>query len=103
MFNTKQPPVECEYTFYGDFQIADKFGEKGIKETYNTVKKEWLSNPAAWGEVVCALNWRLWDLYETDEKTARIYKELWEEAERLGWKQFENDEEATSIFYRKVD
>lgn len=103
MFNMKQPPVDCEYTFYMDFQIADKFGEKGVRDTYNSVKKGWLSDPAAWGEVVCALNWRLWDLYKTDEAIARVYQELWGDAEQLGWKQFENNKEASSIFYGKID
>lgn len=101
MFNMKQPPVECEYTFYSDFQIADRFGAKGVQDTYNSVKKGWLSTPAAWGEVVCALNWRLWDLHETNEELARLYEKLWQEAQDLGYKTFKGEDATT--FFRKVD
>ena len=103
MFNLKSPPVPVEFTFYQDFQIADRFGEKGIRETYKNVKEYWLDDPAAWGEVVCALNWRLWDLYKDNEKLARIYQDLWQEAQDTGWKQFENDKEKADIYFRKID
>lgn len=101
MFNIKQPPVECEYTFYSDFQIADSFGEKGVRDTYRLVKNGWSDNPAAWGEVVCALNWRLWDLYETNEALAKIYQDLWQEAQDFGYETFKGEE--ATIFFRKVD
>ena len=103
MFGIKLPPVEVEYTFYQDFQIADRFGEKGVRDTYKRVRQEWLENPSAWGEVVCALNWRLWDLHKTDEKMATVYQELWQEAQDLGWKTYENDSEKSSIYFRKID
>lgn len=99
-----QPPKPCEYTFYTDFQIAERFGHEAIKDTYKRVLKEWIDNPAAWGEVVCALNWRLWDLYETDEPTARLYERLWMEAYDLGWKNAEKrGDEYADIFFEKTD
>lgn len=100
----KQPPVECEYTWYQDFQIADRIGgKKGVKETYDKAKKYWLDNPAGWGEVVCALNWRLWDLYETQPEIAKLYETLWQEATDLGWKTYKGDKEKESVFFRKID
>lgn len=102
MFNTKQPPLPCEYTFYGDFQLGENFGgKKGVEDTYKLVKEGWSDNPAAWGEVVCALNWRLWDLYETDEDMARLYQDLWEKAQDFGYATFKGEDATT--FFRKVD
>lgn len=103
MFQMKAPPVEVEFTFYQDFQIADKFGESGIRDTYKRVKQEWIEDPAAWGEVVCALNWRIWDLYKTNDKLAEVYQELWREANDLGWTTYENDKAKSDIYFRKID
>lgn len=101
----KQAPygVETEYTFYQDFQIADMVGGKsGVTDTFKQVK-HWKSNPKAWGEVVCALNWRLWDLYKTDEGIARLYEKLWQEAREIGYKICEKDKEYSSVFLRTID
>ena len=48
--------IEQEYTFYQDFQIADRVGgEKAVLGTWKRVQ-HWQSNPRAWGEVTCTLN-----------------------------------------------
>ena len=103
----KAPPydIETEYTFYRDFQIADHAKNAGaaVRETYGRVKKEWATNPKAWGEVVCALNWRIWDLHKTDEATARVYNELWEAATDYGYELAEGNPEYMSAFRAKID
>lgn len=100
----KQAPVPQEYTFYQDFQIADKIGgAKGVQDTYNRVKKNWLDNARAWGEVSCALNWRLWDLYESNEELARLYESLWMESQKLGWAKGNKDKEYAQTYFEVTD
>lgn len=96
--------IEQEYTFYQDFQIAEKIGgEKAVKRTYENAKSTWTDNPKAWGEVTCALNWRLWDLYETDEKLAKLYEKLWEESTDVGYKKGGKNKEYMDIFHGIID
>ena len=101
----KQAPfgVEQEYTFYQDFQIADSFGIKGVRDTYRLVKEGWTDNPQAWGEVSCALNWRLWDLHETRPEVAKVYEELWMDSQKVGWKRGENDKEYARTYFNVTD
>lgn len=100
----KNAPVEQEYTFYQDFQIADRVGgAKGVKETYERVKKNWSDNARAWGEVSCALNWRLWDLHKTDVEIAKLYEELWMESQKIGWKNGENNPEYARTYFQVTD
>lgn len=100
----RQAPVPQEYTFYQDFQIADMVGgEKGVRETYNSVKKNWSDNAKAWGEVSCALNWRLWDLAKSNEEIARLYEKLWMESQEIGWEKGNKDKEYASTYFRVTD
>lgn len=95
--------IQTEYTFYQDFQIADHFGTKGVQDTYNRVSKEWVDNAQAWGEVTCALNWRLWDLAETNEEVARLYEKLWMDSQKLGWARGNKDKEYASTYFNVTD
>lgn len=44
-------------TFYTDFSIADKFGINAIKETYQSVFKEWQHDYKYMTELAMVLNW----------------------------------------------
>lgn len=95
--------IKTEYTFYQDFQIADMVGGRsGVTDTFKRVQ-HWKSDPKAWGEVVCALNWRLWDLYKTDEPMARLYEKLWQEAQETGYKLSDKDSSYGEVFFRVID
>lgn len=96
--------IEQEYTFYQDFQIADQVGgKKGVQDTYDRVKQEWTDNAQAWGEVSCALNWRLWDLAETNEDVARLYEELWMDSQKVGWAKGDKDKEYARTYFNVTD
>lgn len=96
--------IETKYTFYQDFQIADRVGgAKAVQGTYNRVKAEWTDNAQAWGEVSCALNWRLWDLAETNEEVARLYEKLWMESQRIGWAKGNKDKEYAQVYFEVTD
>ena len=64
-------------TFYQDFSIADKFGISAIKDTYKRAFNEWKKNYKYLTELVMVLNWKIWEHYETNEKYAKIYNDLW--------------------------
>lgn len=70
-------------TFWQDFSIADAFGEKAVRDTYKRAFKEWKTNKEYITELVMVLNWKIWQLYEDNESLARVYEELWMEAD--GW------------------
>ena len=54
-------PAKPEYTFAGDFAIADWMeGKSGVLETYNRVKKEWLNNYKAFTDAAVSINMLSW-------------------------------------------
>ena len=73
-------------TFTGDFRIAeDLSGERGIRDTFARVVKSWGGDIEYMANLAMVLNHSIWRLYETDEKLARVYDELWREVEEMVW------------------
>lgn len=64
-------------TFYQDFSIADKFGVAAIKDTYNRAFRDWKTDHIYLTELVLALNWKIWEHCETNDRYAVLYDELW--------------------------
>lgn len=58
---------ESKTTFWDDFCIAERFGHKAIKDTFNRAFNEWKSNIEYITELVMILNWRMWRLADFDE------------------------------------
>lgn len=71
---------ETMTTFWEDFSIADRFGAKAIKDTYNRVMKEWEGNVKYLSELVLVLNHKIWEHDEDNSPLAVLYDELWDEA-----------------------
>lgn len=68
-------------TFWQDFTIADAFGEKAVRDTYNRAFKEWKSNIEYLTELVMILNWKIFQLYDTNPLLAKIYDDLWQKSD----------------------
>ena len=68
-------------TFYEDFSIADRFGISAIKDTFKRAFENWKDNYEYLTELVMALNWKIWEHYESNEKVAKVYSDLWEKAD----------------------
>ena len=64
-------------TFWDDFTIAEKFGNKEILETYNRAFKEWKSDVIYLTELVMVLNWKIFQHHEHDDEKAKLYNDLW--------------------------
>lgn len=75
---------ELKTTFWQDFSIADRFGEKAVRDTFDRAFGEWRTNTEYVTELVLVLNWKIWEHWEKgDEAAAKVYDELWKLAD--GW------------------
>lgn len=84
---------ECITTFWSDFTIADKFGVKAIKDTFNRAFKEWKSDYKYLTELVVVLNDKCWLHYgEKNEKFWKLYSELFYKAKYYAEKNLKGDE-----------
>ena len=92
---------ETKTTFWEDFSIADVFGANAVKDTYNRAFKGWKDNYIYLTELVMVLNWKIWQHYEKNEPLARVYNELWEQADEYACENLK-DEEA-EYFFRVTD
>ena len=88
-------------TFFADLSIAECFGESAIRETYDRVVKEWGDNIEYMTEFVLCLNHKIWQLYEVDESTARVFDELWRMGAEFVVTHFEGED--LSYYYRVTD
>lgn len=80
-------------TFPMDFMIAEKFGGiRAVRDTYRRAAKEWQENVRYYADLVLTLNHRLWALYQTNEKLARVYEELYFEAYDKGFELFDGED-----------
>ena len=88
-------------TFWEDFSIADRFGVSAIKDTFKRAFNEWKSDYKYLTELVMVLNWKIWQHYETNDKYAELYNELWGEADLYAMENLKGDEAA--YFFRTTD
>ena len=72
---------EPKTTFWQDFCIAEPFGEKAIKDTYNRAFNEWKNDKVYITELVMMLNWKSWQYAETKPVLSMLYQSLWEQAD----------------------
>ncbi len=69
---------EPHTTFFSDFTIADAYGAKAIKETYERVFKEWKSNTQYITELAMVLNHKCWYFHDDgNDEYSLLYGELW--------------------------
>ena len=80
-------------TFWQDFTIADRFGEKAVKDTYKRAFNEWKDNYEYLTELVLVLNHKIWEHYERKEHTlARLYDKLWKDTDAYACKNLKGEE-----------
>jgi hypothetical protein len=88
-------------TFWQDFSIADAFGEKAVRDTYKRAFEEWKTDVVYLTELVLVLNWKIWQLHENNESLARVYDELWREADEWCGENLKGDD--AKYYYRTTD
>lgn len=87
-------------TFWSDFSIAERFGEIGIKDTYDNAML-WKDNVEMFTAFVFALNYKAWHWNEKDEKLCELYVKLFEKARDFGYEHFKGED--LSYFWQKLD
>ena len=71
---------ECQTTFWEDFSIADRFGAKAIKDTYERAKEEWSDDRIYGTELSMVLNHKCRQHYNNGNIIlSKLYSELWGE------------------------
>lgn len=90
-------------TFWDDFSIAERYGEKAVIDTFNRSFKEWKSNYKYLTELVLVLNHKIWQHYEIPEnkRLAEVYNSLWEKADQYACENLEGAE--LEYFYNITD
>lgn len=92
---------ECITTFWEDFSIADQFGVSAIKDTFNRAFNEWKFDYKYLTELIMVLNHKIWQYYKRNETYAKVYNELWEQADLYACENLQGEE--LSYFYRITD
>ena len=89
-------------TFYEDFSIADKFGVAAIKDTYKRgIKTAQFMGYEYLTEFVMALNWKIWEHYESNDAFAEVYDALWRKAAEVAVTTLKGEE--LSYYYETTD
>ena len=92
---------EMTTTFWQDFSIADIFGEAAVVDTYERAFEEWKNDYVYLTELVIVLNHKIWQHYETRERLARVYNDLWEKADNYACEHLKGEE--LSFFFHITD
>lgn len=92
---------ETKTTFWDDFAIANRFGISAIKDTYQRAMNEWKGNYIYLTELVLVLNHMIWQYCEKNETIAKVYNELWEQADAYACEHLKGEE--LSYFYKTLD
>lgn len=109
-FYRKISGKELEFTFCKDFAIADWAGLNEVSETYNRVKRDWLSDYKAFTEVAISLNLLAWannqlmqQGLEDREPTMNLYSGLYYKAMEDFYAAYEGNDEAETYFFEMTD
>ena len=98
--------MECGHerltTFFSDLSIAEWCEqESGVRDTYERVMKEWISNIEYITEFSICLNHKIWQHYEHNDELAKLYNDLWAAADAWAVENLTGDELA--YFYNTTD
>lgn len=78
----REAGYERKTTFFYDFSVADYFGERAVKDTFKKAFDGYKQDVEYLTELVMVLNHKIGQHYERNNKLARLYDELWREADR---------------------
>lgn len=106
-----------QYTFYSDFSIADWYGEKSVRDTYNNVIKHWGSDYKALTEIIMVLNHKAWSFDSNVDsqilgsrcnevvrkRYVEVYTELYNKADAVFHKKYKGNDDAMRYYYEVTD
>lgn len=88
-------------TAYMDLSIAEPFGVNTVTVTAHRLQKAFGGDYKELTELVMALNWKIWEHYQTRPNLARVYNRLWEEASAYAESHLEGEQ--LEYYYRTID
>lgn len=68
-------------TFWMDFSIADRFGYKAVRDTYQRAFKDWRTDYKYLTELVLVLNHKAWQHQDKNPVLCDLYIQLYEMAD----------------------
>lgn len=95
------PGYESKTTFWNDFTIADAYGPKAVKETFDRAFNEWKHDVVYLTELVLVLNHKIWRWYEKDDGLAELYNHLWMKADAYACENLKGED--ASYYFRVTD
>lgn len=93
--------IEQITTFDMDFDIAERFGIKAIKDTYERAFNEWKSDYKYLTELVIVLNWKIWQWFNKNNDIGRVYDDLWKKTQNYAYNNLKGEE--LTYFWRMTD
>lgn len=92
-------------TFWDDFSIAEKFGEKAIRDTAKRVFNEWHTNIKFLAELVMVLNHKCWAWNNKRDDLMQLYSALYFEYNDKAWDWLEQNgtEEDKNYYFKTLD
>ena len=96
-------------TFFADLSIAEYVeGLNGVRDTYNRVVKEWLSDYKMFSELVISINWKSWEWAARGcSELGQLYSDLYYDARDKFYERYdgthEGDKDATRYFFEVTD
>ena len=93
-------------TFWTDFDIAEKFGSKAIKDTAARAFEEWKNDIVYLTELVMVINHKCWDYYfKNKDELSQIYSNLYYEYydKAIDFLEKKNNKEELNYFFRTLD
>lgn len=94
--------TEFKTTFWDDFTIADAFGEKGVKDTFERAFNEWKDNYVYLTELVIVMNWKCWQHYDEGHgRLSLLYQDYYYKADAYALDHLKGKE--LQYYLREID
>ena len=88
-------------TFYMDLSIAEPFGKKAIEDTITHAFEEWKCNVIYLTELIMAINWKIWEHFETNAPVATLYQDWYMDLDDYAQKTLKGAD--LEYYYRTTD
>lgn len=88
-------------TFYEDFSIADNFGLRAIKDTFETAFKYYKNDVEYLTELIMVLNWKSWEHSNGDTQKMNLYISLYYKANDYAYNNLKGED--LKYFIRTTD
>lgn len=90
--------------FYSDLSIAEWYGVESVKETFNRILHEWISNIEYITEFVMCLNWKCWEHHNKGKtELSLLYHDLYYDAQDKVLDYYKNDNKSLQYYYEILD